>query len=247
MPVAAGVGIASAVAGIYGANKSSDAAKQSAVLQTSATTHAADLQSQAAKEALAFQQQQAAQDQSNFNTTQQANYNQWASGQNRMRGLDSLVGLPQRDIPAYQQPQNVLGSSQTTPTSGQMPSGGNGNPQDPAFIQSQLANVYKTMGLAPTGPGTGPTDIAYMAQKVAETGGWTAQNASYWPQRIADEVAKAKGGGAVSGAPSASGGAAPASLANYVGASQMAAPVTPGLVMPRTAYQPRSIAQLFGS
>ncbi len=247
MPAPVIAAIIAGSAGLGAAALSSKGSQSAANTSSAAAQHAADLQAKAAADALAYQKTQAAQDQSNFNTTQQANYNQWASGQNRMRGLDSLVGLPQRDIPAYQQPQNVLGSSQTTPTSGTMPTGGSGNPQDHAFIQCQLANVYKTMGLAPTGPGTGPTDIAYMAQKVAETGGWTPQNASYWPQRIADEVAKAKGGGAVSGAPSASGGAAPASLANYVGASQMAAPVTPGLVMPRTAYQPRSIAQLFGS
>jgi len=71
----------------------------------------------------------------------------------------------------------------------------NANPTDPAYIRAQLLNFYQQQGMQPTGPGSGPTDIAYYAQKIAETGGWTPQNASYWQGRIPQDVQRASGGG----------------------------------------------------
>ena len=102
----------------------------------------------------------------------------------------------------------------TTPPLNQMPSlqqymtqnpsyAQNANPTDPAYIRAQLLNFYQQQGMQPTGPGSGPTDIAYYAQKIAETGGWTPQNASYWQGRIPQDVQRASsggGGGAMGGA-----------------------------------------------
>lgn len=66
--------IPSAVGQIYGANKQTSAAMQSAAAQIAAANHAADLQAQAAAEALAFERSQAAQQQQNWQTTQDRNY-----------------------------------------------------------------------------------------------------------------------------------------------------------------------------
>lgn len=81
---------AAATGAIVGANK-----------QSSAVNHAADLQSQSAAQALQFEREQAARDQANFEATQRANYDQWASREGRLGTLDQLVGLPQRQIPGY--------------------------------------------------------------------------------------------------------------------------------------------------
>lgn len=71
------------------------------------------------------------------------------------------------------------------------------NPLDPGGIQAALTQQYSQLGVTPTGPGSGPTDIGYYAGKVAETGGLTAANINYWfgPNgRIASDLAKARGG-----------------------------------------------------
>jgi hypothetical protein len=69
--------------------------------QADAATHAADLQSKSAADALAFQKQQAAQDFANAQTTAQANYGQWAARQGRLSTLGQMVGLQPFNIPAY--------------------------------------------------------------------------------------------------------------------------------------------------
>jgi hypothetical protein len=88
-----------------------------------------------------------------------------------------------------------------------------GNPMDRAYVQSQLANWYASQGLTPTGPGTGPTDIAYYTDKILETGGWTNQtgkgedNINYWTSRIPQDLAEAGRGGGGAGAAGGGGGA----------------------------------------
>ncbi len=249
MPAPVIAAIIAGSAGLGAAALSSKGSQSAANTSSAAAQHAADLQAKAAADALAYQKTQAAQDQSNFNTTQQANYNQWASGQNRMRGLDSLVGLPQRDIPAYQQPQNVLGSSQTTPTSGTMPTGGSGS--DPASYTLSLVSG----GMSPQ-QAAAQTNQKFNLQTGSEAVYYPDSNTIGLPNAYlagptnkpdspkAWGIVPRSGGGSAAPAQSAQ---APASLANYVGGNMMPSPVTPSLVMPRTAYQPRSIAQLFGS
>jgi hypothetical protein len=87
----------------------------------------------------------------------------------------------------------------TAPQAGGAPPQGGGNPMDPAYIQQQLTQLYAQHGLTPTGPGTGPTDIAYMTQKILETGGWQGGNADYWSSRVPQEIANAGGGGGAFG------------------------------------------------
>lgn len=97
-------GVAAAGASIYGANKTS-----------SANTHAADLQSQAAEQQLAYTKQQAAIDQANFIATQKANYGQYAARNQYLSSLGQILGAPPRTLgpaPSYQSvnPDGTLGS-----------------------------------------------------------------------------------------------------------------------------------------
>lgn len=85
--VGAGIG---AFASIFGAKK-----------QAHANTSAAKLQADAAHQALDYQRQQAAREQANFESTQHANYDQWAAKEHRLGSLGQLVGLRPREIPAY--------------------------------------------------------------------------------------------------------------------------------------------------
>lgn len=75
---------------MYGASKSANAAKQGGWLQANAAT-----------ESLAFQKQQAAAEQANFEATQKANYDQWRAKEVRMSQLGNLLGMPGRQIPNY--------------------------------------------------------------------------------------------------------------------------------------------------
>src|SRR5213596_3486801 len=77
------------------------------------------------------------------------------------------------------------------------------------YIVEQLTLFYKFLGLVPTGRGTGPTDIAYYAEVVAQTGGWThrtaegGDNIGYWEDRIKADLIAAKipFGGTITDAP----------------------------------------------
>lgn len=213
---------ASIGANIYGANKQSnaarsaaqtqsdaatrsaqiqaDAARETARLQTEAATKAAQLQKESSDAALGFTKQQALYGAQSAETDRSANYQQWAAKERRLGSIGEMVGLGQRDIPSYVPSPTPNFDTPTPPpgpaTGSAATVAGSGNPTDPAFINAQLQSVYKGLGVQPTGPGSGPTDIAYMAGKVLETGGWTPQNASYWPDRIKQELALAKNGGA---------------------------------------------------
>lgn len=101
MPPLVAVAAISAAGAVTGAGIQSHAAGSAADKQTQAANHAADVQGQSAHEALDFTKQQAERDQANFETTQKANYGQYAARQGRLSSLDQLVGLPARDIPAY--------------------------------------------------------------------------------------------------------------------------------------------------
>lgn len=185
-----------------------DAAKETARIQAESAAKAAALQKQANDETLAFSKQQATYGAQSTEVDRHANYDQWAAQQRRLGSIGEMVGLGPREIPGYvasptpnfdtpggggaMSGAGIVGTPSPA-TIGGTPSG---NPTDPAFINSQLQNVYKSLGVQPTGPGSGPTDIAYMAGKVLQTGGWTPQNASYWPDRIKQELALAKSGGA---------------------------------------------------
>jgi zinc D-Ala-D-Ala carboxypeptidase len=73
---------------------------------------------------------------------------------------------------------------------------------DPTYITAQLTLVYTSLGTAPTGPGTGATDVAYYVGIVQKTGGWyndgtpSGNNAGYWLNRITNDL---HGGGSSGG------------------------------------------------
>lgn len=200
-----GASLAAAAASTAAAKISSGASKTAGQQQVDATNQAAQLQAKSSADTLDFTKQQAETDYRNQEIARQGNYGQYAAQRSRLGTLGAMLGLPAPDVPAYipsVDPNYTGGGSLVKAANGTTPT--SGNLTDPAYITQQLQGVYKSLGVAPTGPGTGPTDIAYMAQMVAETGGWTPDNAKYWPTRISDEIAKAKGG--------ASGPSAPAPL-----------------------------------
>lgn len=146
---AAGAGAAT----IYAANKSSNAARDSATLATNSANHGADLQKQSADAALAFQQKQADLDRLTAETNRHADYDQWAAQQRRIGSIGELVGLGPRDIPGYVPMPNGLPSSQTTPNSGQTPAGA--DPKAVAFIRDWQSK---------NSPTSSPADLVKAAQ-----------------------------------------------------------------------------------
>lgn len=89
-------------AAVYSANKQAGAAHEAATTTSQAATHSADLQSKAASDALAFSKQQAEVDARNQEQARKANYDQWAAREQRLSSFGQMLGLPSRDIPAYQ-------------------------------------------------------------------------------------------------------------------------------------------------
>jgi hypothetical protein len=91
---------------------------------------------------------------------------------------------------------------------------------DVPYITAQLSKVYAVLGVAPTGPGSGPTDIAYYTQQVRNTGGWfndgteTGNNAGYWNGRITRDYNAATGGNDGTPGPVPKGGGANGALVN---------------------------------
>jgi hypothetical protein len=217
--------------GKMAANGQTEAAR----IASESAKYAADLQAKANTEATAFSRAQAENTWQNSEAARHGNYDQWAAGQHRLQSVGDYLGLGPREIPSYVpgiDPRFLEGSPA-------VPAGPGATPGAPAAASSgdpvidALTANYAALGTKPTGPGTGPTDIAYMAQKINETGGLTADNTKYWfgPQgRIAAELAKAAGG--ASSAPTVA-RALPGAPADYLtGTPFLAPPVTPGLRMP---------------
>lgn len=216
-------GIAGGTGAVVAAKMGSNAASNAAATQTSAANHAADVQAQSARDTLEFQRQQATRDQENFNTTQRANYDQWAAGSGneynayvsslkndrnavvagghndynkwsardrRIGKLGEMLGLGQRDTPAYEEIAPLDIPTLNTPAyagPGGSGSGGSGQAFDPEYIKGQVNKVYADYGTQATGPGTGPTDIAYMTDAIRKNKGWEP----YWQTRIVQELQKA--------------------------------------------------------
>lgn len=110
------------------------------------------------------------------------------------------------------------------------PSASTTNPTDEAGILAALTKQYGDLNVKPTGPGTGPTDISYYAQKISETGGLTPDNINYWfgpSGRIASDLAKSTGGGTTK-APTSTSLSAPPSLAPPLSAPIVGGVNTPG-------------------
>jgi len=195
--IAIGLAVAAGTAGgaAIAAHETAGAAKEGAQLQTTAANHAADLQSAAADKTLALTKQQAETDWRNSQQTQRANYDQWAAREGRLSSLGAMVGLGPREIPAFSEgvdPHFDTGPTAPGPTATPATAAG-GDP-----ILAALTKNYADLGVKPTGPGSGPTDIEYMAKRVGETGGLTPDNVKYWfgpGGRIAQELKGAGGTG----------------------------------------------------
>lgn len=112
-------GSATAGGQIYAARKQGQSADKAAALQTTAS-----------HDALAFQKEEAARDQGNFETTQHANYDQWAARESRMGALGEMVGLGPRTIPPYRS------QGAQPPTGGAPGAGGASGPS--AFLKGLL-------------------------------------------------------------------------------------------------------------
>lgn len=257
--------IAAAIAAggaVVSAKMSSNASNKAAKLSTDSANHAADVGKQTNDETLAFQKQQAEADWRNQETAQKANYAQYMAKYNAVKGLGGQMGFnlpdptpyagsedPHYDTGGSPLPTSVGGAAGVGGPAAPGTSAASGNPTDPNYIASQLENVYKSLGVQPTGPGTGPTDIAYMADKVLKTGGWTAQNASYWPGRIKQELALAKSGGAPAASGGATGGSAPltSSVASFMGGgAPTAAPVSAAQLQPPPDFRLRGVSSYLG-
>lgn len=245
MPVAAIIAAGVTAGGVITASKlNSSATRDSAKLATDANTNAATIQAKSAADTLAFQRQQAETDFQNNQQTARANYDQWATGQGRLKSLAAMTGIARPDPPSFVpgiDPQFTGGSPlPSSTTASPTTTGAPGS--DP--ILAALTDNYAKLGVSPTGPGTGPTDIAYMAGKIQQTGGLTPDNVKYWfgPQgRIATELAAAKGGAAT--APTAAPTAAPYSMATAAYGAPAVPILAPG-VTGMQPYKPYSFADM---
>jgi hypothetical protein len=196
--VNAGIGL---FGNLFGTKMATDANAQAAATQAAAVKYAADLADAQNKRAEAFSRQQAENQFQNTEASRLGNYNQWRAREARVSNLGAALGLSQRDIPNYVpgvDPRFTADGTQQT--GGFTGTGGTGTPGVPAAdvgsdpVMQALAKNYASLGASPTGPGSGPTDIQYFAQRIAQTGGLTPENSAYWfgPNgRIAKELAGA--------------------------------------------------------
>jgi hypothetical protein len=118
---AAATGTGAVVAGKMQASASRDAASQT----TAAANHAADLQSQAADQALTFQREQGENAYQNSEVARHGNYDQWAAQQRKVRSVGQMLGLPDFDIPDYAPGVDPNLTGRPNPAAGA--AGGNGN------------------------------------------------------------------------------------------------------------------------
>lgn len=170
---------ATAGAGIYGAKKSSSSTDKAAQLQTDALNRSADLQAQAAKDALAYQQEKDRQDQELFKAAQLGSYQQYAAregrlapyrgyGQSATETLGAMLGLTPAQIapppppPAQLMPGGTLGGMAGLTPQQAAAAANASDPQSPAaaggnyqawfnsLIQGKPFNQQTLLDLEPT-------------------------------------------------------------------------------------------------
>lgn len=187
---------------LFAAHEQGSAADTAAAATAAAAKYSADLTAKANADALKFQYANAENAYQNNEASRQGNYGIFAARERRLGPIGEEVGMAPREVPAYVPGVDpgfgTMGDAATgAPPASSSGAPASGNPTDPNAIMAALTDNYKKLGVAPTGPGSGPTDIAYMAKQIAATGGLAPGNASYWfgPQgRIAQELAKANNG-----------------------------------------------------
>jgi hypothetical protein len=205
---------------LFAANIQANAADRAAQVAAAGNKYSADLTAKANADALKFQYANAENAYQNNEASRQGNYGLFAARERRLGTIGEEVGLGPREIPAYVPGVDPhFGSVGDAASAGAPPAAGGAStatsPSDPSAILAALTDNYTKLGVRPTGPGSGPTDIAYFAKQIAATGGLAPTNTSYWfgpTGRIAQEIAKAQGG-APSTAPAAARPVAPATTA----------------------------------
>ncbi len=205
--IALGTAAAATATGIYGATKQADSA--AAANTTTATANAAALKQAEAQQQMQYEEfnQQQALAKAQYDAQQQLRAPYRAAGANALSSLGGILGVnfgagytpaaPDATPSSTPVPlPNAAGD--TTPTSpAPTTSPTSANPTDPAAIMAALQHNYAAIKVAPGASGSGAGDIAYYAQKIADTGGLTPQNTAYWfgpSGRIASDAAKAGGG-----------------------------------------------------
>lgn len=178
-------GLAAAGTTAYAATKQSGTAQQTAADQIAANNKAAELQAKSSADALDFSKQQAAQEQGNFVTTQNANYAQYArsqgllapyqkAGAGAISTLGQMMGLPDVHLPDLPPPPKYGGQD------GGSGGGGNGGAPptiDPSKdIAPQLSAYFKSRGAS-------DAEVPYWTQKWDEFG---KQDPEYFGRRVAD-------------------------------------------------------------
>lgn len=225
--IGAGVGL---FGSLFGAHMQSEGAKEAAQIEADAQKYAADLQSQGNAQALKFTQAQAENAFQNNEAARQGNYGQYAARERRLGSVGQLVGFGEREIPAYVPGVDPNFTGSAAPSVGQaLGAGGTATAGGDPVTQALLDN-YKTLGVTPTGPGTGPTDLAYFVKQAKESLAAGERPLSYWlgaNGRVAQEIAKAKGGAQAPAAASVG-----AYLSTPYQAPYAQTPITPGLPMP---------------
>lgn len=114
--IGAGIGL---FGSLFGAHKQSQGVQQ----QVDAAKYAADLQAKATAEALAYTRAQADREYAMAESTRHANYDQWAAAQRRLGTVGQMLGLGDRDIPAYVPFPGAGGGSTGAPSANQPPQG----------------------------------------------------------------------------------------------------------------------------
>lgn len=96
------IGAAIGVGGTVAATKmGNNANRKAAETQVGGANYAADRQLEASREALAFQQQQAALAARQAEVDRRANYDQWAARERRLGSVSEMLGFGGRQIPDY--------------------------------------------------------------------------------------------------------------------------------------------------
>lgn len=234
---------AAAGAGLYAAHLTSNAQKDAANTTAGAAGHAADLQSQAAAQALAFTKEQAARDQAAAEATRKANYDQWAAKEGRLSSFGQMLGVGPRDIPGYVPiDANAPASAQSSgipANASNMPSSAEQNVYSSVAAKGaptassldELAAAYKAAGFQVSRPNYNGTpsgnELTINGQKRKFTvGDVGSPNASWYQWGTPD-----------SASPSAARSANPYSLAAMLQQTMQpqaygSAPVTPALQAP---------------
>lgn len=163
------------------------------VIQANAAGKASDAQQKYLEEALAYEKEKDAYDRQTAANKVQLEANRYATYSG------NTAPFIANGVTSGNRMTSLLGLPAGAPNAGGSLSGGGGGggsqgvPVSPE-ITAKVNDYYKSIGVTPTGPGTGPTDAAYYAGKDAETGGLTDANNAYWfgpNSRIGSDLAKA--------------------------------------------------------